>query len=29
MKVYDIVPLNYRLTGDPEIFKTKIYYFQK
>ena len=29
MKVYDIAPLNYRLTGDPEVLKTKLYYFQK
>ena len=29
MKVYYIIPLSYRLTGQPEIFKTKIYYFQE
>ena len=29
MKVYYIVPLNYRLTGHPENFKIKLYYFQK
>ena len=29
MKVYYIIPLSYRLTGQPEIFKTNIYYFQE
>ena len=29
MKVYCIIPLNYRLTGDPENFKIKLYYFQE
>ena len=29
MKVYYIVPLNYRLTGHPENFKIKLYYFQE
>ena len=28
MKVYCIIPLNYGLTGDPENFKIKLYYFQ-
>ena len=29
MKVYYIIPLNYRLTGHPENFKIKLYYFQE
>ena len=29
MKVYYTIPLNYRLTGHPENFKLKLYYFQK
>ena len=29
MKVYYTLPLNYRLTGHPEIFKIKLYYFQE
>ena len=28
MIVY-IIPLNYQLTGDPENFKIKLYYFQE
>ena len=27
MKVYYIIPLNYRLTKHPEILKIKLYYF--
>ena len=29
MKVYYITPLNYQLTGHPENFKIKLYYFQE
>ena len=29
MKVHYIIPLNYRLTGHPENFKVKLYYFQE
>ena len=29
MKVYYIIPLNYQLTGHPENFKIKLYYFQE
>ena len=29
MKVYYIIPLNYRLTGHPENFKIKLHYFQE
>ena len=29
MKVYYITPLNYQLTGHPENFKIKAYYFQE
>ena len=29
MKVYYITPLNYQLTGHPENFKIKSYYFQE
>ena len=29
MKIYFIIPLNYRLTGHSENFKTKLHYFQK
>ena len=29
MKVYYIIPLNYQLTGHPEILKIKLYYFQE
>ena len=29
MKVYYIIPKNYRLTGHPENFKMKPYYFQE
>ena len=29
MKVYHIIPLNYQLTGHPEILKIKLYYFQE
>ena len=29
MKVYYIIPLNYRLTGHPENFKIKLFYFQE
>ena len=29
MTVYYIIPLNYRLTGNPENFKIKLYYFQE
>ena len=28
MKVYYMIPLNYGLTGHPENFKIKLYYFQ-
>ena len=28
MKVYCIIPMKYRLTGHPENFKIKLYYFQ-
>ena len=29
IKVYYIIPKNYRLTGHPENFKMKLYYFQE
>ena len=29
MTVYFIIPLNYRLTGHPETFKVKLYYFKE
>ena len=29
MKLYYIIPLNYQLTGHPENFKIKLYYFQE
>ena len=29
IKVYYIIPLNYRLTGHLEIFKIKLYYFRE
>ena len=29
MKVYYIIPLNEWLTGHPENFKIKVYYFQE
>ena len=29
MKVYYITTLNYQLTGHPEKFKIKLYYFQE
>ena len=29
MKVYYIIPLNYCLSGNPENFKAKLYYFQE
>ena len=29
MKVYCTIPLNYQLTGHPENFKIKLYYFQE
>ena len=29
MKVYYTIPLKYRLTGHPENFKIKLYYFQE
>ena len=29
MKVHYIIPLNYQLTGHPETFKIKLYYFQE
>ena len=29
MKVYYIIPLNYWMTGNPENFKVKLYYFQE
>ena len=29
MKVHYIIPLNYRLTGQPENFKIKLYYFRE
>ena len=29
MKVYYIIPLDYRLTGHLKNFKTKLYYFQQ
>ena len=29
IKVYYIIPLKYRLTGHPENFKMKLYYFQE
>ena len=29
MKVYYIIPPNYQLTGHPENFKVKLYYFQE
>ena len=29
MKLYCVIPLNYRLTGHPEIFEIKLYYFQE
>ena len=29
MTVYYIIPLNYQLTGHPENFKIKLYYFQE
>ena len=29
MKVYNIIPKNYRLTENPENFKIKLYYFQE
>ena len=29
MKVFYIIPLNYRLTGNRENFKIKLYYFEK
>ena len=29
MKVYYIIPLNYWMTGHPESFKVKLYYFQE
>ena len=29
MKVYCTIPLNNRLTGHPENFKIKLYYFQE
>ena len=29
VKAYYITPLNYRLTGHPENFKIKLYYFQE
>ena len=29
IKVYYIIPLNYRLTGHPENFKIKLYYFKE
>ena len=29
MKVYCMIPLNYRLTGHPENFKMKLYFFQE
>ena len=29
MKIYYIIPLNNRLTGHPENFKIKLYYFQE
>ena len=29
MKVYHIIPKNYRLTGHPENFKMKLYYLQE
>ena len=28
MKVYYVIPLNYRVTGHPENFRIKLYYFQ-
>ena len=29
MKVYYVIPLNYRLAGHPEKFKIKSHYFQE
>ena len=29
MKVFYIIPLNYQLTGHPENFEIKLYYFQE
>ena len=29
MKGHYIIPLNYQLTGNPENFKMKLYYFQE
>ena len=29
MKVYYLIPLNYRFTGHPENFKIKLFYFQE
>ena len=29
MKVYYITPLNYQLTGHPDNFKIRLYYFQE
>ena len=29
MKIYYIIPTHYRLTGHPENFKIKLYYFQE
>ena len=29
MKVYYITALNYQLTGNPEKFKIKLYYFKE
>ena len=29
MKIYYVIPLNYPLTGHPENFKIKLYYFQE